>query len=206
MKKSIMILVLALALAAGACAQDVTASEEYQALEADLADARSQLNEATAENDRTVGEPESASPRHDRALAILAEIKQILDDPDAFGTEEEIAALLSSHATETALMDDDVFGAMSYKQGFYYTLFGGTTDARIKVHDVWVSDDGSQGGILWVWSGTNAAGNPFELPGISLTEFAEDGRIAYELVTYPYSDDYVREAFRGDGTPTPSTD
>lgn len=41
--------------------------------------------------------------------------------------------------------------------------------------------------------------------GLSLQEFSEDGRIEYELVTYPYPDDYVRNAVTGDGTPTPST-
>jgi len=205
MKKSIIVLVLALALVAGACAQDVTESDEYQALEAELAGAQARLDEATAERNLAEAEQASDSSRRDRALAIVNEVKRLLDDPESFGTEDEIADLLASHATDTAMMDDDVFGAVNYRQAFYNTLFGGAVDAHITVYDMWVSDDGAQGGSLWMWSGTNAAGNPFELAGITLTEFAEDGRIAYDLVTYPYPDDYVREAFLGEGTPTPST-
>ncbi len=129
----------------------------------------------------------------------------MLNDPEAFGSEEEVVDAIARHSTETAVMDDDVFGAVSYRSGFYNTLYGGVVDARIDSYDWWVSDDGSQGGALWIWYGTNRAGNPFELPGLSLTEFDEDGRIEYELVTYPYPDDYVRSAFSGDGTPTPST-
>jgi len=60
-------------------------------------------------------------------------------------------------------------------------------------------DDGSQSAALWLWHGTNIAGNPFELAGISLATHDEDGLISYELVTYPYPDDYVREAVMGSG-------
>ena len=51
-----------------------------------------------------------------------------------------------------------------------------------------------------MWHGTNAAGNPFELAGISLTTYDEDGLISYGLVTYPYSDEYVRKAFSTSGS------
>ena len=78
-------------------------------------------------------------------------------------------------------------------------------DARIDAYDTWVSEDGSQGGVLWTWYGTNASGEPFELPGISLLDFDEHGKIAHEFVTYPYPDDYVWDAVFGSGTPTPST-
>lgn len=97
-------------------------------------------------------------------------------------------------------MDDAVFGAVGYRTGFYNALYAGDVDAVIDVYHSWVSDDGSQGGVLWVWHGTNAAGNPFELAGISLTTHDEEGLISYEFVTYPYPDDYVDEAVFGAGT------
>jgi hypothetical protein len=50
-----------------------------------------------------------------------------------------------------------------------------------------------------MWHGTNSAGNPFELAGISLMTHDEDGLISCELVTYPYPDEYVRETFMGSG-------
>jgi hypothetical protein len=164
-----------------------------------------QLAEVTAERDALLDKESAQQERHDRALATLDEVTAMLNDPESVGSEEEVVDAIARHSTEAAVMDDDVFGAVSYRDGFYNTLYGGAVDARIDAYDWWVSEDGSQGGVLWIWYGTNTAGNPFELAGLSLQEFSDDGRIEYELVTYPYADDYVRNAFSGDGTPTPST-
>ena len=139
------------------------------------------------------------SARREAALAVLEEQNAILDDPAAFGSEHDIAAALAEHAVPDALMDDAVFGAVPYETGFYNTLYGGNFDAEIDTYYETVSDDGSQSIRLWNWHGTNAAGNPFELPGISVASHDDDGRITYELVTYPYPDDYVRETALGDG-------
>lgn len=212
MRKAMIMMTLVLALVAGACAAEVTESDEYQALENELAAVEQQLSETEAalgaikaSPDTTNAAPASSSARHDAALEAVTTQKEILDDPQGFGTEDEVVDLLASHAADGTVMDDDVFGALPYRQAWHNTLFGGAMDARIDVYDIWVSEDGSQGGVLWVWHGLNAKGNPFELPGISLMEFDEDGLLAYELVTYPYPDDYVREAAFGDGSPTPST-
>ena len=86
------------------------------------------------------------------------------------------------------------------KTGWYNTLYDRTMDARIDTYHRWVSDDGSQGGALWVWHGTNLAGNAFELVGLSLNDYDEDGMLAYQWVVYPYSDEYVLEAVTGNGT------
>jgi hypothetical protein len=138
--------------------------------------------------------------RHDRSAAVIEEVVAILDDPVAFGSEEEIAAALAHHAAPGALMEDAVLGSVPYETGFFETLFGGTVDAEIDVHHFTVSEDGSQSVILWTWHGTNTVGNPFELIGISIDTHDDEGRITHELVTYPYSDDHVREAFLGEGT------
>ena len=212
MKNLMIVTTLALALAAGACAADVTESDEYRALENELATVEQQLSDALGEawaaqtNQNTTSAPRvSNSERHDAALEAVTELKEILDDPKSFGTEAEVVDLLASRATDDAVMDDDVFGAVSYRQAWHNTLYGGAFDAQIDIYDTWVSDDGSQGGVLWIWHGLNGSGNPFELPGISLMEFDEDGLVSYELVTYPYPNDYVRTAAFGEGSPTPST-
>ncbi len=206
---SIAVLVL---VAAGCSSSDPTTSDEYQALEQELALADQQLAETeqeladaeaqavaiSAERD-ALAQATDSSDRHDNAARGQAEIRAILDDPEAFGTEDEIADLLATHAKGDALMDDDVFGAVGWRTGFFNTLYG-MADARVDTYDTWLCDDGSQGGALWMWHGTNAAGNPFELAGISLTEHDEDGLISYELVTYPYSDEHVRRAFSGSGS------
>ncbi len=70
-------------------------------------------------------------------------------------------------------------------------------DATLDVTHSWVSKDGSQGGALWLWKGTNARGNPFEVAGISLIDFDENGKVAHELVTYPHPNEYMQEAIFG---------
>jgi len=217
MPKTMIVMAMAFALMVGACAGDATGSDEYQALQDELASVQQQLSETTveleaarADLDGVAGQPASSaaagsSARREAALEALELDRQVLDDPESYGTEDEVVDLLASHATDDAVMDDAVFGAVPMREAWHNTLYGGTFDARIDVYETWVSDDGSQGGVLWIWYGTNAAGNPFELAGISLVEFDEEGRIAYELVTYPYSDAYVKTATFGEGTPTPST-
>ena len=178
---------LTLGVAATACSNsDDTAEEELAAV--------------TAERDALLAAAEHRQDRRDRALTVLDEIEMLLDDPTTFGTEEEVADLLGSHATDDALMDDDVFGAVNYRDGFYNTLYAGALDASIDIYDTWVSADGSQGGALWMWHGENANGEAFELAGVSLIEFDDHGKIAYELVTYPYPDEYVRSVIMGGGT------
>jgi hypothetical protein len=201
-----------LALVASACTADATESDEYQALERELAAAQQQLSATTtelggakAEQDATNAEPARLSARRDAAFEGLAMLKEILDDPESFGTEDQVVDLLASFAAVGTVMDDDVFGAAPYRQAWRSTLYGEAFDAKIDIHHYWVTADGSQGGVLWIWHGLNAKGNPFELAGISLTKFDEEGLISYELVTYPYPDDYVRAVAFGDGSPTPST-
>jgi hypothetical protein len=198
MRKTMIVMTMAFALIVGACAGDPTESDEYQQLQAELTSAQQQLAEATAQL-------EEASTRHDASLETIALQQQVLDDPESYGTEDEVVDLLASRATDDAVMDDAVFGAVPMREAWHNTLYGGAIDARIDIYDKWVADDGSQGGVLWIWYGTNAAGKPFELAGISLTTFDEDGRVAHEFVTYPYPDAYVRDAVFGAGTPTPST-
>jgi len=212
MRNTMIVMTLALALVAGACAADVTESDEYQALENELASVEQQLSgpiteleAAKASQNTTNAEVVDSSARHDAALESLAMLKEILADPESFGTEAEVVDLLASYAADGTVMDDDVFGAVPYRQAWHNTLYGGAFDAQIDAYDTWVSDDGSQGGVLWIWHGLNGSGRPFELPGISLIEFDEDGLVSYELVTYPYPNDYVRAAAFGEGSPTPST-
>ncbi|MGD2059800.1 MAG: hypothetical protein PVF87_02950 [Acidimicrobiia bacterium] len=191
---------MAFGLVLGACSTDPTASEEYQELETKLATVEQQLSDMTAERDSLAGADVPAETRHERARAHIDLVMEILDDPDAFGSEEEVVSALVEHYTPDAVMDDIVFGAVPIANAWHNVLYGGMVDADIDVYHSWLSDDGSQGGYLWLWHGTNAAGNPFELPGISLCEFDEDGLESYEYVVYPYPDDHVRTAFEGSGS------
>lgn len=159
-----------------------------------------ELATVTAERDELAAQVSDREARHAASLATIEGVEAILADPDAFGTEDEVVDALAAFAADGTVMDDTVFGAADYRTAWRNTLFGGAIDADIDVYHHWLSEDGSQGGSLWVWHGTNAAGNPFELAGISLNEYDEDGRLTYELVTYPYPDEYVEAAVVGKGT------
>ena len=124
---------------ASACSGD----DNTEALEQELA-------EVTAERDALALQVEERAERRDKGLAILAEIAAILDEPESFGTEGEVADLLATHATEAAVMDDEVFGSVKYRDGFYNTLYSDAMDAEINVYETWMSDEGSQGGVLWL--------------------------------------------------------
>jgi hypothetical protein len=185
------------------CSVDPTATEEYQAIAQKLAETEQTLEEISAERDALMTAANQSPDRYDKALANQQAIEDILHNPESYAAEEEAVELLASYATEDAVMDDAVFGAAPIKTAWRETLHGGAMDAEIDNYYRWLSEDGSQGGVLWMWHGTNLAGNPFELGGISLNEYDEDGLLTYSYVVYPYPDDYVNEAIVGAGTPIP---
>ena len=144
---------------------------------------------------------DAAAGRYDLVAAHKAEFEAILADTAAHGTPDEVADLLATYATEDAVMDDDVFGAVNYRDAWYNTLYGDAT-AQIDTIQQWMDADGSQAGSLWIWHGTNMSGNPFALIGISFIDYDDEGQITNEWVAYPYDDDYVTNAVVGTGTGT----
>ncbi len=144
---------------------------------------------------------DEAADRYERTAAVKEGVRAVLDDPNSFGTAQEVADLLATYATADALMVDDALGSAPMRQAWYDTLYGKGLDAEIEVWHQWISADGSQSGSLWVWKGTNLIGNNFELIGVAIDSHNEDGLVSNELVIYPYDDAYVEEAFSGVGTP-----
>lgn len=188
------VVVVAIVLGAG-----VAACSEGDDGEAD--ELREQLEEVTAERDELQALIDTDAERHDKTVEVRDAIRAILDDPAAHGSEDEVVDLLASYASSDAQMRDDVFGDVGVRSAWYNTLYAGTMDAEIDVIHRWFAPDGAQSGGLWVWRGTNLAGNPFELVGVQIDTHDDDGRITDEWVIYPYPDDYVRDAVLRDGTP-----
>ena len=199
MSRMITVLVVLGLLLAG-CSGDPTASEEYENVALELAEFQQQLADAIEERDALAAAGGESSDRYEKALANQESVEDILHNPESYGTEQQVVELLATYATADAVMEDAVFGAVPIQNAWYYTLYGGTMDAEIDIYYRWLSEDGSQGGALWIWHGTNQVGNAFELAGIALDDYDENGLIAHEYVVYPYSDDYVSEAIVGDGT------
>jgi hypothetical protein len=117
------------------------------------------------------------------------------------GTESEAIDLLASYASSDARMRDDALGSATMRRAWHESSYGQAVDAEIEVVHQWFAPDGSQSGGLWVWRGTNLAGNPFELVGVQIDTHDDEGRVTDEWVIYPYPDDDVVEAFEGAGTP-----
>lgn len=193
MRLRIFSLLVVVALVAAGCSSDPTTSDEYEALEEDLAAVQQQLADTAAERDQLAEQVAAAGARHDKVVATQEAIAEIIADPAAFGSDDEALDALMSYATPDAVMDDVAFGSIGMRQGWRNTLMG--ADADIETFATWTADDGSMAGSLWVWSGTASNGEPFSLVGINTDHFNEDGLITYELVEWPYPADYVTSAF-----------
>jgi hypothetical protein len=198
--RRLIVAVAVLGLLLGACSSDPTASEEYQALAQQLADTEQSLAEVTADRDALLAAAQQPSERHAKAQATQEAVRAILDDPESVGTEEEVIDALAAYATPGAMSDDIYFSSVPMRSAWRNILYGGAMNARIDVTYIWLSEDGSQGGSVWLWHGTNTAGNPFELSGVNLDEFDEDGLMTRTYVAYPYPAEYVRQAVMGSGT------
>ncbi|WP_062467547.1 hypothetical protein [Demequina maris] len=171
---------------------------------AETDDLEARLAEVTEQRDALQAELDVIAARHDKTVEVKTAVEDILADMDAYGTPDEVADLLATYGTDGAVMDDDVFGAVGLRQAWFNTL-SNRVDAEIETIQKWVDDDGSTSGSLWIWRGTNFAGNPFELIGINVDTHNEEGLIENEWVAYPYPDEYVRVAVVGGGTPTTVT-
>jgi hypothetical protein len=121
-------------------------------------------------------------------------VSAIVADPDAYGTEDEVLDLLDTLAVPDSIYGDAAFGETTWRDGWRNTMYGGV-DANIRTWREWLSDDGSQGGSLWTWSGTAANGEAFTLEGIVLITCDENGLRDWTYVYYPYEHSEVRQAF-----------
>ncbi len=210
MKEALAATVLLGTLLVGCSTADPTESAEYAALEQQLAAAvaapaaatttdeylalAQKLDAVTAERDALATQAATAAARYDKTKATIDAVTELIADPQAHGTEAEFLDQLMVFFAPDAVMDDAAFGAVPMREAWTNTLFG-DADAKIDTWHTWISEDGSSGGSLWTWSGTNAVGRPFELIGISIMSYNDEGLQTYQLVTWPYSDEYVIATF-----------
>ena len=132
----------------------------------------------------------SDASRYDQAKATQETLLAIIENPAAFGTEQEVLDLLDELAIPDVRSGDLAFGGVTtgvWRIGWRNTLFG-RSDATMCTWKAWLSDDGSVGGSLWTWSGTARNGEPFELQGLELSRFNDDGLYTEVVMLYPYED------------------
>jgi len=195
------IVLVAFGLLVVGCAGDATDSDEYQALEeqlvatkAQVADLTAELSEAKADHDVSVVAAEGAASRYEKAKATQETAFAIIADPLAFGSEEDVLDLLDEMAVSGTPYGDAAFGSIAWRAGWRNTLFS-QVDATIRTWASWLSEDGSVGGSLWTWSGTARNGEPFDLEGIEISTYDEDGLYSSVMVHYPYEDAEVKRIF-----------
>ena len=181
-----MLLTLAGAGLASASDESVDPAEELLRLRAELA-------AVGAERDALLEATEERTTRYERSSAAQQRIIDIIDDPTAVGSQEEVLDLLSDLAAPGAVMDDVAFGAVAWRDAWRGTLYG--AQAHIRTWATWMAQDGSIGGSLWTWCGTSIDGSPFALPGVEVSRYDEDGRMTSVLVYWPYEDAEVRRVF-----------
>mgnify|MGYP001816693010 CR=1 FL=1 len=198
MRRAIVAAVAILALIAAGCSTDATATDEYQALEQELASTIAELDAVTFERDALVAEDEKATARYEKAKANQDVLLSVIEDPTAFGTEEEVLDLLDAMATPDVVSGDLAFGGTStgiWRTGWRNTLFN-DTDAVIHTWRSWLAEDGSVGGSLWSWIGTAGNGEPFSLEGLELSRFNDEGLYTEVIMLYPYEDTEVHRRTR----------
>lgn len=171
-----------------ACSNDSASTEECQELQ-------QQLSEITTERDDLLAEKAVAEQRFAKSSAALEATGRIVSDPASYGSEEEVLDLLMEYVEPDAVIHDLAYGTISTRQGWKNTLFGGQVDAETYEWHNWMCADGSQGGSLWTWRGTNVVGEPFELIGIALTEYSDEGLEARQTVAWPYDYQHVYDEF-----------
>ena len=211
MKRTIAASVAILAPIAVGCSTDATATDEYQALEQELSTTSAELEAATTqleaattqldavatERDALVAEDEKATARYEKAKANQDLLRSVVEDPTAFGTQEEVLDLIDAMATPDIVSGDLAFEIPStgiWRTGWNNTLFN-NTDAIIHTWRSWLSDDGSVGGSLWSWIGTARNGEPFSLEGLELSRYNDEGLYTEVIMLYPYENAEVRRRF-----------
>ena len=133
-KRAIPFAVALLLVMVGCSSSDPTASDEYTALEQELAVANQEITELESQLAEITAEGAgSAAERYRKATVNQETLLAIIKDPSAFGSEQEVLDLIDVMATPDVVSGDLAFGgAMTgiWRQGWRNTLFSGV-DATI---------------------------------------------------------------------------
>ncbi len=203
MKRTVVASIAVFALVVAGCSSsDPTTSEEYGDLEADLAalelqleDVETVLIQVTTQRDALIAENDADVARFETVQAQVELRNAVATDPSSFGTEQEVLDMLSEGATPDAVMLDEAWGSVPLMDAWRRTLFAGQVDAVTTEWRAWTCSDGRTSGSLWTWEGSNYVGEPFNLVGMNLNEYNDEGRLELSTVIWPYAHEYVYEEF-----------
>ncbi len=189
----IRVLATATVLAAFMGASQAGAAEDSGDLQAEVARVQAELEAVTAERDALLEEDGARDERYQRSSETQEALIDIIADPAAFGSMDEVLDLLDELAVPGATMDDVALGAAGWRAAWQGTLFG--AHATIPTWVKWMADDGSIGGSLWTWTGRARNGESLTLPGIDVSTYDENGLITSVVVYWPYENSEVACVF-----------
>jgi hypothetical protein len=188
MRRLIVLLVAAAMFTVGCSSSDPTTSDEYAALEQELAQTTQDLAEAEALLAETAAE-------HDEAVALSETIAEVEANEtaniEAF-LSKDLDALMDTFTDDVVFVDetygDYVEGKDAYtKMNAIVMEF--TDPEETEVLDHFISEDGARAASTWEWVGINYWGNPFSLPHSIINEY-RDGKIARQTIYYASPDAY----------------
>jgi hypothetical protein len=192
-RSAITVLVTATTLAVLVGIGQASASDESSDPQSELTRLQAELLTVTAERDALLGEATARDERHQRSNETQQAIIDIIADPAAFGSMDEVLDLLDELAVPGATMDDVALGAAGWRNAWRGTLFGAR--ATLPTWVKWMADDGSIGGSLWTWTGSARNGESFTLPGIDVSTYDENGLVTSVVVHWPYENSEVACVF-----------
>ena len=172
----------------GCSSDDPTTSDEYAALEQELA----QANQDLAQAEILLAE---AAAEHDAAVALRETIAEVETNEtakvEAFLTKD-LDAMMDSFTDDVVFIDktfgDHVVGRDEYREMNAQVIKWADPDAT-KVVDRFVSEDGTRAVAIWEWIGTNYFGKEFDLPFVLIHEY-RDGKVARQSIYYASPDAY----------------
>ena len=166
----------------GACSSDPAPSDEFVALEQELAEAKQDLvraevllTEVTAERDALVANAgRIAIVKANEAAHFQAFLNKDLD------------ATMDTYADDAVWVDetygDYIVGKAAVRSMMSRVVQFTDPDASA-VLDSFVSEDGTRAVSTWEWKGTDFFGNPFDLPFALIDEY-ENGKIVKQTIYY----------------------
>lgn len=170
-----------------------SASDESTDPGTELTRLQAELASVTAERDALLEEATARAERYRRSSETQQAIIDIIADPAAFGSMEEVLDRLDELAVPGSTMDDVALGTAGWRDAWRGTLYG--AQATLPTWVKWMADDGSIGGSLWTWAGSARNGESFDLPGIDVSTYDENGLITSVVVYWPYEDSEVACVF-----------
>jgi hypothetical protein len=189
MRKRVVSAAIALVLVMGGCSSsDPTTSDEYAALEQELA----QANEDLAEAEVLLTD---AAAEHDAVVALNETIAAVEANEtaniEAF-LSKDVDALMDTFTDDVVFVDETYGDYVEGKDA--YTRMNAivmefTDPEGTEVRDHFISEDGTRAASTWEWVGINYWGNPFSLPHSIINEY-RDGKIARQTIYYASPDAY----------------